>query len=74
MKVVLKISFLSLSNANLQFSARELNWRFYTIIETLLIIRKVEFYQKIQICEDSIGLSNANLSFSKSSNSCILVR
>ena len=38
--------FLSLSNANFQFSTREFNWRSYTIIEALPTARRLELIDK----------------------------
>ena len=46
MGVMLKILFLTLSDANVQFREKELEWRSYTTIETLPTIKKVELIDK----------------------------
>ena len=45
-KVVLDMSFLTFSNADIQFAEKELTWRFYTTIKTLLTTKRIEFIDK----------------------------
>ena len=45
-KVVLNISFLTFSNANVQFVEKELTWRSYTTAEALPTLKRVEFINK----------------------------
>lgn len=46
MKVVLRMSFLILSNANIEFVKKELIYKFYTIAEALPPIKCVELIKK----------------------------
>ena len=45
-KVVLEIPFLTFSNADIQFSEKELTWRSYTAKEALPTTRRVELINK----------------------------
>lgn len=45
-EVVLEMSFLSLSNANIHFDAKELTWKTYTIVEAMLTSSRVELIDK----------------------------
>lgn len=51
MKVVFKMPFLSLSNADLELGARKFTWSFYTIDETLSIVKKVELINQLEFVE-----------------------
>ena len=45
-EMILGMSFLILSNANVLFSEWELTWKSYTAIETLLTTKRVEIINK----------------------------
>ncbi len=45
-KVVLRMPFLTMSNADVNFQARDLQWRSYTTGDVLLTIRQVELIGK----------------------------
>ena len=51
MEVVLGMPFLSLGNADFQFSAREFNWRSYTTAEALSTARRVELIDKYEFAK-----------------------
>ncbi len=44
--IVIGISFLTMSNSDIDFQARDLQWRYYTTRDILLITRKVELIGK----------------------------
>lgn len=47
MEVVLEMSFLSLSNVNIEFAKlKKLTWRSYTAVKTLLTISRIELIDK----------------------------
>lgn len=46
MEVVLGIPFLSLSNADIDFNAKDLTWRSYTTVEALPTISRIELIDK----------------------------
>ena len=45
-KVILKMFFLKLSNANVLFSKKTLTWRIYTINKALSIIKQIQIINK----------------------------
>ena len=45
-EVVLEMSFLILSNANIKFAQKKLTWRFYTTAKALSTIKQVEIIDK----------------------------
>ncbi len=47
--VILKILFLTINNTNVDFQARDLQWRSYITGDILLIIRKVKLIEKKEI-------------------------
>ena len=51
MKVVLRILFLALSNADFQFEAERLTWRSYTAAEALLTARQMELIDKHEFAD-----------------------
>ncbi len=55
MEVVLRILFLALSNADIQFSAEELTWRTYTVAEALPITSWVEFIDKRKFAKAALN-------------------
>ena len=54
MEVVLGMPFLSLSNADFQFGAREFNWRSYTTAEALPTARRVELIDKHEFARTAL--------------------
>ena len=55
MEVVLKISFLILSNADIQFCKKELTWRSYTTAEALHTTKWVELINKKEFVKTSLN-------------------
>ena len=55
MEVILEMPFLSHSNIDFQFSARELNWRSYTTAETLLTARQGELIDKHKFIKTALN-------------------
>lgn len=54
MEVVLEMPFLFFNNINLQFGARELIWRTYTIAKAILIARQVKLINKHNFAKVSL--------------------
>ena len=54
MVVVLGMPFLSLSNVDFKFGAKEFNWRSYTTAETLPIARRVELIDKHEFARTAL--------------------
>ena len=46
--------FLTLSNANIQFAAKELTWRSYTAAETLITTKWVELIDKKEFAKAAL--------------------
>ena len=57
MEVILGMPFLSLSNADFQFSTREFNWRSYTTAEALPIAPQVELIDKHKFVKTALNKS-----------------
>ena len=51
MEVILEMSFLVLSNANIQFDIESFTWRFYNIAEALPIARRIELINKYKFAK-----------------------
>ena len=56
MEVVLRISFLTLSNANIQFAEKKLTWRSYTAAEALSTIKRVELINKKEFAKAALDV------------------
>ena len=52
--MVLGIPFLTLSNADIQFAAKELTWRSYTAAEALPTTKRVEFIDKKEFAKAAL--------------------
>ena len=54
MEVVPQMSFLTLSNANIQFARKELTWRSYTTAEALLTTKQIELLDKKEFAKAAL--------------------
>ena len=54
MEVVLRMPFLTFSNADIQFAEKELTWRSYTIEEVLPTTRQVELIDKKEFAKAAL--------------------
>lgn len=45
-EVILRMLFLILNNANIQFAKKKLTWKFYTIVKVLSTIKKIRIMNK----------------------------
>ena len=54
MKVVLRMPFLTFSNADIQFAAKELTWRSYTTAEALPTTKRVELIDKKEFAKAAL--------------------
>ena len=54
MEMVLRMPFLTLSNANIQFVEKELTWRSYTAIEALPTTKRVELIDKKEFAQAAL--------------------
>ena len=54
MKVVLGMPFLTLSNANIQFTEKEFTWRSYTAVKALPTTKQVELIDKKEFAEAAL--------------------
>ena len=55
MKVVLRIPFLVFNNAYIQLAKKELIWRFYTAVEYLPIIKRIELIDKKEFAKAALN-------------------
>ena len=53
-EVVLGMSFLTLSNADIKFAQKELTWRFYTIAEALPTTKRVEIINRKEFAKAAL--------------------
>ena len=60
-EVVLGMSFLSLSNADIQFAKKELTWRSYTAVKALPTTKRVEIID-YQITRERVRISDYKIS------------
>ena len=58
LEVVLKMPFLTLSKADIQFVKRELVWKIYTAAETLPMTKKVEIIDKREFAAVAMNADN----------------
>ena len=54
MKVVLRMPFFILNNANIQFAKKELTWRFYTAAEALPTTKQIELIDKKEFAKAAL--------------------
>lgn len=54
MKMVLGISFLAFSNADVKFDIKKLTWRKYIVIEIIPVARQVEWIDKYKFVEAAL--------------------
>ena len=54
MEVVLGMSFLTFSNADIQFAKKKLTWRLYTAVEALLTTKWVELIEKKEFAKAAL--------------------
>lgn len=60
MEVVLRMSFLSVSNADWEFGLKKLTWSLNTAAEVLLVAKRVELINKCKFAETTLN-ENANI-------------
>ena len=58
MEVVLGMPFLTLSNADIRFAARELEWRTYTVAEALPTTERVELFNTKEFAAAALGVDD----------------
>lgn len=58
MNIALRMLFLTLSNAKINFLELELNWRLYTTIETLLTTKQVELIKEKKFVATALDLND----------------
>ena len=58
MNIALKISFLTLSNIEINFVGHHIYWRIYTVAKVLLIVRQVELIRKKEFADVALDLEN----------------
>ncbi len=56
--IVLRMPFLTMNNANINFQARDLQWRFYTTKQVLPITKKVELIGKKEFTVAALDLDH----------------
>ncbi len=54
--IILEILFLTISNANVDFQAQDLRWRFYTIGDVLPTTRQVKLLEKKDFAATALDL------------------
>ena len=54
MEMVLRMLFLTFSNADIQFAEKELTWRFYTAAEALPTTKRVELINKKEFAKAAL--------------------
>lgn len=55
MEIVLKIHLFDFNNTNIWFIVENFIWKFYTIVETLLIIKQVVEIDKYEFVKDALN-------------------
>lgn len=56
MKVVLKMPFMPINKAEINFAKSKLNWKMYTLYKTLPIIKRMQMINQKKLTSAALGL------------------